>query len=146
MVEYVHRHIVELECGHWFSESMMANIALDVHKQGMRRCSDMTCGSNGNDRRVIQIRECKESVIEPPKMHTPIPVLGYRELTQVEIDAMNNLKRSEEWIKKQWFEYSMLIGGDISSPEVEALLSAKECFKEGFMWMTRAVARPTNDW
>jgi len=81
-------------------------------------------------------------------MYAPVPVRGYRPLSQTEIDAINNIKRYEEWLGKFWNEYYTLITknyseGPFSQP---AMVHARQHFKEGFMWMTRAIARPENEW
>lgn len=142
-----HSHRITLECGHGFDEHMDAEKASVIHGARWRTCSDVECGFVPNGRRVIRISGCENRNIDmdaPEPIYSQIPVKGYRELTQTEIDAMNNLKRSEEWIAKQWEEYALLVGeGEMQQ---EMLRVAKTHFKIAFMCMNRAVARPTNEW
>jgi hypothetical protein len=90
------------------------------------------------------------SVVDPDinqeRMYAALPITGYRDLNQTEINAMNNLKRYEAWIKDQFTAYCEVLKAPVGTPQHDALMAARQHFKEAFMWMNRAVARPTNEW
>lgn len=82
---------------------------------------------------------------EPPLMenqHTKIT--GYRDLSQAEIDAMNDSKALGEQCAthlKRLESAAAQEGG--YDPDKRALAIARTKLQEGFMWMNRAIARPT---
>jgi hypothetical protein len=76
-------------------------------------------------------------------------IYGYRELSQAEIDLINEIKtsgRSLEELVKHVDTYLFSLGVDSGVPDGEArrwLSIARTHFQEGLMALTRAVARPT---
>jgi anion-transporting ArsA/GET3 family ATPase len=64
-------------------------------------------------------------------------VTGYRELDAAEIDLMNAIKRQGEATR-------LMVEAISASPNIDgrALAIAKTELQTGFMWLTRAVARP----
>jgi len=76
-------------------------------------------------------------------------IFGYRELTQAEIDLINEIKTSgramEELVKHvDTFLFSLSV--ENGAPDGDArrwLAISKTHFQEGLMALTRAVARPT---
>lgn len=67
---------------------------------------------------------------------------GYRDLTQAEIDAMNELKAVEAKLG-EWFG----IMQDATGPDGDAqrwLSIARTHLETGFMFAIKAVAKPTN--
>ncbi|MFN4839668.1 MAG: hypothetical protein ACK5MB_04780 [Phycisphaerales bacterium] len=66
-------------------------------------------------------------------------IKGYRELSQLEIDAMNMIKARGEQIAQLMDDLAKL-------PDVDkrALAIARTELQTGFMWATRAVAQPTS--
>ncbi len=65
-------------------------------------------------------------------------ITGYRELTEVEIAAMNDFKAAAERVGKL-MEDAHAIGG----VDLRALAIAQTQLQTGFMWAVRAIARPT---
>jgi hypothetical protein len=64
-------------------------------------------------------------------------ISGYRDLTQAEIDAVNEIKRREIELGEFWRDVSAL-------PDIDRrwLAVAKTHFEEGFSAFVRSVARP----
>lgn len=64
-------------------------------------------------------------------------IAGYRELTQVEIDLMNE-------IKEQGNNLGIAVDAIEEIPNVDqrALAIAKTHLQTGLMWLTRAIAKP----
>jgi hypothetical protein len=77
----------------------------------------------------------KESAME--NQHRKIT--GYRELTELEVIAMNVIKGRGE-------QLSQMLDDLASLPDVDkrALAIARTELQAGMMWATRAVARPTS--
>lgn len=65
-------------------------------------------------------------------------ITGYRELSQEEIDLMNEGK----YLAQQCGEYINKLKG-IPSIDKENLATGKTHLQEGFMWTIRSVAQPT---
>ncbi|MFN7306967.1 MAG: hypothetical protein ACK5TQ_10350 [Acetobacteraceae bacterium] len=66
-------------------------------------------------------------------------ITGYRELTEVEINAMNIIKARGEQLAQLLDDL-----GNLPDVDKRALAIARTEFQTGLMWATRAVARPTN--
>lgn len=66
-------------------------------------------------------------------------ITGYRELTEVEINAMNIIKARGEQLAQLLDDL-----GNLPDVDERALAIARTEFQTGLMWATRAVARPTN--
>lgn len=66
-------------------------------------------------------------------------ISGYRDLSQEEIDAMNECKAMEQAIAKLTKNIKAL-------PETDqrAAALAVTNFQQGFMWLIRSVAKPTD--
>ena len=77
----------------------------------------------------------KEATVE--NQHRKIT--GYRELTELEINAMNVIKGRGE-------QLSQMLDDLASLPDVDkrALAIARTELQTGMMWAVRAVARPTS--
>ncbi len=67
-------------------------------------------------------------------------ITGYRDLTQDEIDLMNEIKQMEENAA------NLLIDVGLTDCDQVALLSAQRKLTEGFMWLVRSVAQPNSPW
>lgn len=65
-------------------------------------------------------------------------IAGYRDLTQAEIDAMNAAKAQAEQI-------GGLMARIEAMPDIDRRALAIACteLQTGFMWLVRAIARPT---
>jgi hypothetical protein len=76
---------------------------------------------------------------EPSMENQHRKIKGYRELSQLEIDAMNMIKARGEQIAQLMDDLAKL-------PDVDkrALAIARTELQTGFMWATRAVAQPTS--
>ena len=72
--------------------------------------------------------------------HTKIA--GYRDLSQDEIDSMNDLKRFEAEMADTLAELDRRADGDPAAGRWASL--ARDYFETGFMYAIKAVARPTN--
>jgi hypothetical protein len=77
----------------------------------------------------------KEAAVE--NQHRKIT--GYRELTEVEISAMNIIKARGEQLSQLLDDL-----GNLPDVDKRALAIARTELQTGLMWATRAVARPTN--
>ncbi len=77
----------------------------------------------------------KESNVE--NQHRKIT--GYRELTQLEINAMNIIKARGEQLSQLLDDL-----GDLPDVDKRALAIARTELQTGLMWAVRAVARPTS--
>ena len=62
---------------------------------------------------------------------------GYRELRQIEIDAINHIKDAERQVGRLWHELSQF-----NDVDKRWLALAKTHLQEGFMAFARAVAKP----
>jgi len=87
-------------------------------------------------------------------------ITGYRELSQEEIDLMNeikaageNLRTLHDRIEAMANEQYQALGGfdaaasdelDAAYASIEATAEAKRNLQTGLMWLTRAVAKPTS--
>lgn len=82
---------------------------------------------------------------EPPHMenqHTKIK--GYRDLSQAEIDAMNRIKTKSEEVGEIFKDLESAAAQEGGyDPDKRWLAIAKTQLQQGFMAMTRAVAKPT---
>lgn len=67
-------------------------------------------------------------------------ISGYRDLSQAEIDAMNEIKRTEVAIGELW--KSIAANTDETNPDGRWMSIAKTHFEEGFSAFVRAVAKP----
>jgi hypothetical protein len=76
---------------------------------------------------------------EPAMENQHRKITGYRELTELEINAMNVIKGRGE-------QLSQMLDDLASLPDVDkrALAIARTELQAGMMWATRAVARPTS--
>lgn len=66
-------------------------------------------------------------------------IAGYRDLTQAEIDAMNEIKALEKQVGEVHKKISLLPNLD-----QRALAIARTDLQQGFMWFVRGVAQPTD--
>jgi hypothetical protein len=66
-------------------------------------------------------------------------ITGYRELTQLEINAMNIIKARGEQLSQLLDDL-----GDLPDVDKRALALARTELQTGRMWAVRAVARPTS--
>lgn len=66
-------------------------------------------------------------------------ISGYRDLTDREISAMNMVKQLEREVGALWRQ----VRDDVNSDSA-ALAVACDRLQEGFMWLVRAIARPTD--
>lgn len=73
-------------------------------------------------------------------------IKGYRDLTQDEIDKMNQLKSLEDRIAATLGQMEDMRLDCPALYDVRALAIAKIKFQEGFMWAIRAVAKPESKW
>lgn len=64
-------------------------------------------------------------------------ITGYRELTQGEIDLMNEIKAQSNNLS-----VALDAIGEIPNVDQRALSIAKTNLQTGLMWLTRAIARP----
>jgi len=75
-------------------------------------------------------------------------ITGYRELSQVEIDAMNRIKACGEQVSELLLSISYGNPGGGDAPEGVAdarwYAIARTHFQEGFMALTRSIAKPTS--
>lgn len=87
-------------------------------------------------------------------------ITGYRELSQEEIDTMNEIKAAgetlralhdkieaaanEQYQKLGGFDASTSAELDAAYAACEAVSEAKRNLQTGLMWLTRAVAQPTS--
>jgi hypothetical protein len=72
--------------------------------------------------------------------HSPMPVTpisGYRALSPAELDAINRIKAVGNGIGVLLDEVAAMPGIDL-----RALAIARTELQTGFMWLTRAIARP----
>ena len=76
---------------------------------------------------------------EPVMENQHRKITGYRELTKVEIDAMNVIKARGEQLSQLLDDL-----GNLPDVDKRALAIARTELQTGLMWATRAVARPTN--
>ncbi len=77
----------------------------------------------------------KEATVE--NQHRKIT--GYRELTQLEINAMNIIKARGEQLSQLLDDL-----GNLPDVDKRALAIARTELQTGMMWAVRAVARPTS--
>ena len=64
-------------------------------------------------------------------------ISGYRDLSQAEIDAMNEIKAYEKTVGELWRKV-----GELPNVDHRDLALAKTYLEDGFMRFVRAVARP----
>lgn len=71
-------------------------------------------------------------------------IQGYRDLSQDEIDTINEIKQAELAIGELWKSVMMTEHPDIrnSAPDGRWMSIAKTHFEEGFSAFVRAVAKP----
>ena len=76
---------------------------------------------------------------EPAMENQHRKITGYRELNELEVNAMNVIKGRGE-------QLSQMLDDLASLPDVDkrALAIARTELQTGMMWATRAVARPTS--
>lgn len=73
-------------------------------------------------------------------------ISGYRDLSQAEIDLMNEVKRAEVALGELWRKVGRIetqgerVSGDACDPRWHAV--AKTHFEEGFSALVRSIARP----
>jgi hypothetical protein len=67
-------------------------------------------------------------------------ISGYRELSEREISAMNEIKQLERETGALWRQ----VRDDVLESDPVALALACDRLQEGFMWFVRAVARPAD--
>jgi len=70
---------------------------------------------------------------------TPPPIQGYRELTQSEVDAMNELKELEARVLEVTRRMRMAPSPQFDQRAVSIGITNVET---GFWWLVRAIARP----
>lgn len=75
------------------------------------------------------------------KVYTPPPIAGYRTLTQVEVDLMNEVKAMGERVS-QLIERIERNNG-IAPVDGRWISIATTDLQKGFMSLTRAIAKPT---
>lgn len=73
----------------------------------------------------------------PDYVQRPIPLPGYRTLTEGEKQTVDQIKALEAEVGQLWAETGLLSGVDHRSLDL-----AKERLQDGFMWLVRAVTRP----
>ena len=76
---------------------------------------------------------------EPTVENQHRKITGYRELTQLEINAMNIIKARGEQLSQLLDDL-----GDLPDVDKRALAIARTELQTGMMWAVRAVARPTS--
>lgn len=71
-------------------------------------------------------------------------ILGYPDLSQREIDMINEIKEAEISVGRLWQEVKKAEHPDIrdSAPDARWMSIAKTHFEEGFSAFVRAVAKP----
>jgi hypothetical protein len=71
-------------------------------------------------------------------------ISGYRDLTQDEIDSINEIKQAELALGQLWQSIKMAEHPDIrdSAPDARWMSIARTHFEEGFSAFVRAVAKP----
>jgi hypothetical protein len=74
----------------------------------------------------------------PERTYTPPPVRGYRELTQAEVDSMNECKKAAEWVGELVERVRAIPGIDHRWASI-----AQTDLQKGFMSLIRAIAKPT---
>jgi hypothetical protein len=72
-------------------------------------------------------------------MYSPPPVIGYRTLSQAEVDQMNEIKALGAQV-----EVRINILMQDPAADVRWVAIAKTQLQQGFMALTRAVAQPTS--
>lgn len=70
-------------------------------------------------------------------------ITGYRDLTQDEIDKMNEIKAKGEEVRTliDGMQTAVALPGGLA-PDPRALAIARTKLQEGFMWLTRSIAKP----
>lgn len=71
-------------------------------------------------------------------------IKGYRDLTQEEIDVMNDLKQLENLIAAKIRE--LMDSAELDMESLRMLNLAKTNLQQGFMWAIRAIAKPESNW
>ena len=71
-------------------------------------------------------------------------IAGYRDLTEAEIESMNNLKEMEADLGKALFEVDVLCGLANDNEAKRWVALARTHLETGMMFAIKAVARPTN--
>lgn len=72
-------------------------------------------------------------------------ISGYRDLSQAEIDLMNEIKSAEEQVAGLYVRVQQLVkedGGNATATRWASL--GRSQLEGGFMFLTKAVARPDN--
>ena len=67
-------------------------------------------------------------------------ISGYRDLSQGEIDAINDIKQAEKILGQLWNQITEEYSAD--SVDARWMSIAKTHFEQGFMAFCRAIARP----
>lgn len=70
-------------------------------------------------------------------------ITGYRDLTQVEIDMMNEIKAKEAEVAAMFHRVSGVI--ERGEPSRQAAIAKTE-FEHAFMRLVRSIARPATPW
>ena len=72
-------------------------------------------------------------------------ITGYRDLSQFEINMMNDLKSMEETMRRMLGNLKAYIDNDTEDKEaLRWVAEARTCLETGMMYAIKAVARPTN--
>jgi len=71
-------------------------------------------------------------------MHQPPTFHGYRPLSQDDVDAINDVKEDEANVAN-------LVASMATNPDYDqrCVALAKTNLQQGFMWLARAIAKPT---
>lgn len=64
-------------------------------------------------------------------------IIGYRELTQEEINLMNQVKSEGEKLSQLWHQITAMPDTDQRAASI-----ARTHLQTGMMWLTRAIAKP----
>jgi hypothetical protein len=79
-----------------------------------------------------------EEKLDQEKTYTPPPIIGYRQLSQTEVDQMNAVKMEAELVRDLVQRIK-----DIPSADPRWVQIAEDHLQQGFMCLVRAIAQPT---
>lgn len=88
---------------------------------------------------IVGLDEREPPAGNPHEAGQPAPITGYRRLTRAEVDAVNRVKAAAETI-------GHLCADDVAQiPDVDKrwLAKGQTALQEGFMFLNRAITRPT---